>query len=109
MKTIILTIDEYKLLCKCTNFATYIFDSLINIHIDLAKNTAKYLALNLFLQELNPVSSDNGEIGFPVVDEYFETSADVIQLTISHMSWKKYRDVIQSLYKLKNKLKKEGN
>ena len=107
--TVILSLEEYKLLCKCTNFATYIFDSLINIHIDLAKTTAKYLALNMFLHELNPVSSDSGEIGFPVEDEYFETSVDVIQLTISHMSWSKYRDVIQSLYKLKNKLKKKGS
>ena len=108
MKTVILNPEEYKLLCKCANFAAYIFDSLISIHIDLAKTTQKYLALNMFLHELNPVSFLDGDVGFPIDDEYFETSVDVIQLTISHMSWSKYRAVIQSLYKLKNKLKKEG-
>ena len=108
MKTLIITAEEYSLLCKCANFASYIFDSLLSIDIDLAKATSKYIALNTFLYELRPVVYDNGKVGYILSEEYFETSVDVIQLAISHLSWDKCRDIIQSLYGIKNKIKKEG-
>lgn len=108
IKYVSLNHGEYFLLSKCSTFAMSVFNSVSKIHEDFAKITREYVSLAISLKSKQIEMSGDLLRIYQLKEEYFDVSIRVITLTLSHMSVKRYRDYVYALYKLKNKIKKEG-
>jgi hypothetical protein len=85
-----------------------VFNNVAKIHEDFAKISSEYVSLAIALKSKQITMSYNILTTYQLKDEYFDVSIRVITLTLSHLSVKRYRDYVYALYRLKNKIKKEG-
>ena len=107
-KYVSLNHDEYFLLGKCSTFALAVFNSVAKIHVDFAKITSEYVSLAIALKSKQIEMSGDVLRIYQLKEEYFDVSIRVITLTLAHLSERRYRDYVFALYRLKNKIKKEG-
>ena len=107
-KYVSLNHDEYFLLSKCSAFAMSVFGSVAKIHMDFARILSEYVSLAIALKSEQIEMSRDVLTIYQLKEEYFDVSVRVITLTLSHLSVRRYRDYVYALYKLRNKIKKEG-
>lgn len=85
-----------------------VFISVSKIHEDFAKIISEYVSLAIALNSKKIEMGGDVLRIYQLKEEYFDVSVRVITLTLSHLSVKRYRDYVYALYRLKNKIKKEG-